>query len=62
MQVDGSEMSFPACWQMSPDKADAAVLASHLHQMEDTAVPEHLRVSMPLPAGVTRLCGRRARS
>ena len=24
MQVDGSEMSFPACWQMSPDSSHHA--------------------------------------
>ena len=39
-----------------------AVLARHLHQQEDMAVPPHLRMSGPLPASVTRLCGRRARS
>ncbi|TDH58165.1 hypothetical protein E2C06_34080 [Dankookia rubra] len=41
--------------------ARLAALARHLHQQENMAVPPHLRVSGPLPVGVTRLCGWRAR-
>jgi hypothetical protein len=38
-----------------------AVLARHLHQMEDVAVPPHLRLAHSgLPDGVVRLCRRRA--